>query len=397
MAGGGKMAGKLLMGKKELERFGAMERVKAGEMTLVEAAVKLGVSYRQAKRVYKRYSEKGAAGLPHGNQGRASNNRIDAAKREGALAAYREKYGDFGPTFAAEKLLENEGIAVSAETLRRWLMAEGLWRRRRKSNPHRSRRERRECFGELVQYDGSHHKWFEGRGPSCCLMNMVDDATGTTLSMLFEQETTEAAMTLLSRWIAKYGIPQALYGDRKNSFVISREPSVEEQLAGVQPRSHFQKACAKLGIEVLVAHSPQAKGRVERSHGVYQDRFMKELRLAGISGMAEANRFLEETYLPAVNAKFARPPACPQDGHAPVLGADLREIMCFEDTRVLSRDFVVSFERRLFQVLPGNRPKPRPGDKITVRVRLDKSLDLYFRDEKLSVREIDKDQRKEAA
>ena len=155
-------------------------------------------------------------------------------------------------------------------------------------------------------------------------MNMVDDATGATLSMLFEQETAEAAMTLLSCWIAKYGIPQALYGDRKNSFVIDREPTVEEQLAGVEPRSHFQKACAKLGIDVLVAHSPQAKGRVERSHAVYQDRFVKELRLAGISTIAEANRFLEETYLPKINAKFARQPGCPQDGHSPALGADLR-------------------------------------------------------------------------
>ena len=160
MAAGVRMAGKQLMGKRELARFGAMEWVKGGEMTLAEAAVRLGVSYRQAKRVYRRYREKGAEGLPHGNQGKASNNRIDAETREAALAAYRERYGDFGPTFATEKLLENEGTAVSAETLRQWLMSEGLWQRLRKSNPHRSRRE---CFGELVQYDGSHHKWFEGR------------------------------------------------------------------------------------------------------------------------------------------------------------------------------------------------------------------------------------------
>jgi hypothetical protein len=148
---------------------------------------------------------------------------------------------------------------------------------------------------------------------------------------------------------------------------------------------------------VLVADSPQAKGRVERNHGVYQDRFVKELRLAGISDIAEANRFLEETYLPAINAKFARPPVCRQDGHVPVLGVDLREIMCLEEMRVVSRDFVVSFHRRLFQILPGNRLQPRPGDKITVRVRLDKTLDLYYQGEKLSVTEIEKNQRKEAA
>jgi transposase len=290
-----KMAGKLLMGNQELTRMHVMERVQAGEITLKTAASLLRVSYRQAKRILKRYSDEGAAGLPHRNQGKASNNRIASEVQEQAITSYRQRYHDFGPTFAAEKLAEHEGIAVSGETLRQWLLAEGLWQRSRRSNPYRSRRDRRSCFGELVQFDGSHHDWFEGRRGKCCLMNMVDDARGRSLSMLFEQETTEAAMTLLSSWIRKYGIPQAAYCDRNNAFVSNREPSIQEQLAGLEPRSHFQRACDKLGIQVITARSPQAKGRVERSHGVYQDRFIKELRLAGISTIAEANRFLEET------------------------------------------------------------------------------------------------------
>ena len=148
---------------------------------------------------------------------------------------------------------------------------------------------------------------------------------------------------------------------------------------------------------MITAHSPQAKGRVERNHGVYQDRFVKELRLAGICTIAEANRFLEDVYLPEINAKFARPAACPDDAHVPLGDADLREIMCFEETRVVSRDFIISYQKRLFQILPDNRPQPRPKDKVIVRLRLDKTIDLYFRDKKLSVREINKTIKKEAA
>ena len=391
------MAGKLLMGKKELARSYVMERVRAGEMTLKAASVQLRVSYRQVRRIHTRYREEGAAGLAHRNQGKRSNNRIAEEIKERAVLAYRQRYEDFGPTFAAEKLCEHEGIRVSPETLRHWLIAEGVWRRKRRSNPYRSRRDRRECFGQLIQFDGSHHDWFEGRRGKCCLMNIVDDATGRSLSALYEQETTEAAMRVLTLWINTYGIPQAVYCDHKNAFVCNREPSVEEQLAGIEPESHFEKACGKLGIQVIAANSPQAKGRVERNHGVYQDRFVKELRLAGISSIGEANLFLEQTYLPAINAKFSHPAACSEDAHVPLGDVDLQDIMCFEERRCVSRDFVVSFQRRVFQILPDSRPLPRPGDKVTVKVRLDKTLELYFQGKKLCFQEINKTTKKEVA
>jgi transposase len=384
------------MGTKELLRGKLMERVKSGELALREAAVRLKVSRRQAKRIWARYRLQGDAGLVHGNQGKPSNRRIAEEIRRKAIEIYQSDYGDFGPTQASEKLHEQAGIRVDHETLRRWLKAEGLWSRHRSRSQYRSRRSRRERFGELVQFDGSFHPWFEGRGPEGCLMNMVDDATGKTLAILGEQETTEAAMRLLWAWIERYGIPQAAYCDKKNSFVLAKEPSIEQQLAGVQPMSPFELACSRLGIEVIVAHSPQAKGRVERSHGVYQDRFVKELRLAGIHTFEAANQFLQSTYLPAINARFAKAAAQPEDGHVPLLNKiDLRDVFCFQEQRVVSRDWVVQFERRLYQI-PAVRGRPSPGQKVVVRKWLDGSVHWYWRDKPLQVREIQLPVAKEA-
>jgi hypothetical protein len=218
---------------------------------------------------------------------------------------------------------------------------------------------------------------------------MVDDATGKTLSMLFEQETTEGAMRTLWAWIGLYGLPKALYCDKKNAFVLTREPTEDEIKRGItNPKSHFGKACEKLGIEVIAANSPQAKGRVERNHGVYQDRFVKELRLAGISTIEAANKFLLETYLPKINTKFEVAPSNSADGHAPLLGVDLREIFVFEHTRSVSNDYVVKFECAQFQILKENKTKPRPKDKVIIRIRLDGSKDIYWQGKRLKTKEI---------
>jgi hypothetical protein len=390
------MPGKLMMGRKELMRAKVMEMVKQGNLTLKEGSIQLRLSYRQAKRVYARYKEEGDAGLIHRSRDRKSNNQKSDGLRKSALEAYQSYYSDFGPTFAAEKMAERDGIVVDHETLRRWLLAEDLWKRKRRSNPYRSRRDRRERFGELVQFDGSHHDWFEGRREKCCLMNMVDDATGETLSFISEQETTVSAMTLLWLWIRTYGIPQAVYCDRKNAFVINREPTIEEQLQGIEPRSPFELACEKLGIEVIVAYSPQAKGRVERNHAVYQDRFVKELRLRKISTIESANVFLEQEYLPAINTKFAQLPKEPEDAHAPVLkNLDLADIFCFESRRAVSNDFVVQFENHLFQISKDSRLRPRPGDKVTIRKWLDNSIHIYWKNKTLLVQEINISAKKE--
>ena len=307
------------MGQKELLRGKVMELVRRGELSIKAASRELKISYRQGKRIYAAYKREGDQALIHGNVGKKSNRRIGEAVREKAVEVYREKYLDFGPTLAAEKLREVEGIGVGISTLRRWLLGEGLWQSRRQRSVYRSRRERRACFGELVEFDGSHHRWFEGRGPSCCLITMIDDATNRRLALFFEGETTAGAMRVLSLWIRKYGIPQGLYCDKKNAFVLTREPTDSELLSGItEPKSHFGRACEKLGVEVIPANSPQAKGRVERNHGVDQDRLVKELRLAGISRIEEANRFLLETYLPRRNQKFSRPAFDPADAHVPL-------------------------------------------------------------------------------
>jgi len=274
--------------------------------------------------------------------------------------------------------------------LRRWLIEDGQWQVKRNRHQYRQRRERRHRFGELVQFDGSHHGWFEDRGERCCLMNMVDDATGTTLSFLNEQETTVAAMKLLWSWIERYGIPEGVYCDRKNAFVLDREPTIDEQLAGIQPQSPFELACEKLGIAVVVAHSPQAKGRVERNHGVYQDRFVKELRLAGISTIGEANRLLEEDYLPKINAKFAKAPIDDDDAHVPLLsGQRLESVFCFEERRVVSRDYVLQFKNRLFQLRRGGKHRlPAPGTRVVAQQWLDDSIHFYHKQRELHIEEI---------
>lgn len=355
-----------------------------GKRSLAEAAEVMGVSYRQAKRILHRYREEGAAGLVHRNLGKPSGRRTDEALRHAVLKKYEEEYSDFGPTLAAEKLAERDGLPVDHETLRRWLIAEGMWKARRQRRRYRSRRDRKRRFGELVQFDGSHHEWFEDRRGKCCLMNMVDDATGTTLSFLDDQETTEGALRLLWAWIERYGVPEAVYCDRKNAFVLDREPTINEQLEGITPKSTFERACEKLGIEVIVARSPQAKGRVERNHGVYQDRFVKELRLAGIDEIGKANALLRESFLDTLNAKFAKPPIDPADAHVALLaGQRLENILCFEERRVVAEDYVVQFERRLLQIQRQKRVRlPAPRTQVIVRKWLDGSVHVFTKDNK---------------
>ncbi|GMO18351.1 MAG: ISNCY-like element ISTde1 family transposase [Treponemataceae bacterium] len=303
-----------------------MALVEAGQITVKMAGERLGVSYRQAKRIRCAYKSGGDAAMVHGNSGKTSVRKIDEKTRKNALDAYRERYWDFGPTLASEYLAEHEHISVSVETLRKWLIAEGLWVRHRKRCEHRQRRERKPHFGDMVQFDGSLHAWFEKRGVKCCLMNMVDDATGKTYAQFFEEETIDGAMRTLWRWIEQYGIPKALYCDKKNAFLLTREPTDAELLKGItKPKSYFGIACEKLGIEVIAANTPQAKGRVERNHQVYQDRFVKELRLEHISTIEEANMFLEKTYLPEINAKFEKPPLETDDGHVPLFSDSQRE------------------------------------------------------------------------
>ena len=262
------------MSKSEVRRAGVLARVEAGELLLVEAADILKLSYRQTKRIYRRYREEGESGLVHGNAGRRSHHAKSDQLRRRALDLVRKHYSGevderFGPTLAAEHLAEDHGIQVDSETLRRWMLSEGLWSRERRRKTYRKRRARRSHFGELVQMDGSFEDWLEERGPRGCLINMVDDATSKGLGHFDGEETTWAVADTLRQWVEKYGIPRALYVDWKN--VYHHAPTKRQEREGEIPESQFQTMCRKLGIELIGAGSPQAKGRVERSHGVHQD------------------------------------------------------------------------------------------------------------------------------
>lgn len=380
------------MSRAELRRAGVMARVEAGELKLVHAAALIRVSYRQVMRIWKRYGAEGAAGLKHRNAGRPSNRAKPRRFREKVLRLVGAKYGGeegerFGPTLAAEHLAADDGLAVDAETLRRWMLAAGLWSRGRKRKQHRRRRERKKHFGELVQLDGSFHEWLEKRGPKLCLMNLVDDATGTTLSQLHEQETTWAAADVLRAWVEKYGVPQALYTDWKNVYV--REPTEEELMTGEVAFTQFGWMCAGLGTRIIAASSPQAKGRVERNHGTQQDRLIKKMRLQRIGTREEANRYLRQHYLPDHNRRFRREAAEPEDYHRGSPGkAELDSIFRLEQQRRIGNDWVVRYEGRFLQIERGSRWAPA-GSQVMVSEGRDGRLRVLYRDRAVKFHEIE--------
>ena len=286
------------MSARELRRAGVLA-VSAKTLPLKAAAELMDVSYRQAKRLYQRYRASGAKGLKHRSAGRRSNRAVAPRQRTRVLALIRAKYSGrvddrFGPTLAAEHLASEDGLTVHHETLRRWMLAAGLWSRARKRTPHRRRRARMAHRGELVHLDGSFHPWFEDRGPAACLLTLVDDATGTTLGQFSAQETIWAAVAVLRLWITRYGVPRALYTDWKNVYV--RVPNAEERDTGAPPLTQFGRMCAALGIRIIPASSPQGKGRIERNHGTHQDRLVKKLRRRGVRDLVTANAFLAAEY-----------------------------------------------------------------------------------------------------
>ena len=379
--------GAIGMSRKERDRLEVLGWKERSGISLKEAAEAMGVSYRQSKRIWRRYKAHKGAGLVHLGRGRKANRGYSLEVKERVLRAYGDRYRGFGPTLASEKLQEEDGIRLDHETLRRWLIERGVWERRRKPRRHRQRRERKPCFGDLIQMDGSHHEWFEGRGPKSCLQSMVDDATGITMALMADEETTEAALELLKEWILRYGVPRALYTDRKNVYIVDRARRVEEIAAGREPLSAFGKVCRKLGIRIIAARSPQAKGRVERKHGVYQDRWVKELRLKGVDDLEGANRILGD-FTGRLNERFSKDPSSEVDHHRPVdPEASLDDIFCWEETRVLRNDWTVRYENRLYQVIRQS-PLPPAKQRITILKRMDGSLWMEYRGQGIQFTEI---------
>lgn len=358
-----------------------MEEVVGGRCTLERAAREMRVSKRQAVRIKQRYVSEGDAGLAHRSRDRVSNRRAPEAVRQAALELYRRRYADFGPTLASEKMAEHDGVRVNPETLRLWLKAARLWQGLRKAREHRKRRQRRERFGELAQIDGSEHAWFEGRAGRACLMVMVDDATGRVVLHMAAAETTQAALAVARKWVGLHGAPQALYADRKSVYFSPGDSG---------KTTEFGQVMRRLEIDLIRAHSPQAKGRVERMNGTLQDRLVKELRLRGVSTIEGANAMLDE-FAEELNARFAREALNAMDAHRMVpSGAEgLDDLFRVEHSRVVGRDNTYTFQSGRWQILeqPG---APPPGASVRVCRSLDGALSCRHGRLALEVREIAK-------
>lgn len=341
---------RVIMRVKELRRVHVIRRTMEKKLTQVKAGTLLGLTPRHIRRLLARVEQEGDQGLAHRGRGKPSNRQIAARDKAKALKLYEKRYGDFGPTLAAEKLAERHGMTISVETLRGWLLAKGVTHFQRRKRPHRAWRERRAHVGELLQLDGSHHDWFEGRGPRCVLMAYIDDASSRVFARFYEYEGTIPAMDSFMRYVQQYGIPLAIYADKHTTYQSPAPPTVDEQLAGVKPTSQFGRALGELGVELIPAHSPQAKGRVERLFKTFQDRVIKEMRLADVATLDAANQFLDG-YLPIYNRRFAVQPAQVTDLHRPrLVHRELDRILCLKTTRCLRKDFTLAHQGGLYQI-----------------------------------------------
>ena len=373
------------MNRRERDVLKVMAQVLKGQRTQAEAARLLRKSVRQVRRIQRRMEDQGDGGVVHALRGRPSNRRIDPAVRVAALAIYRRELSGFGPTLAAEKLAERQ-VVVSPRALHLWLVQEGLWHKGRRGRRHRSRRERRACLGEMVQADASDHDWLEGRGPRLVLVGIIDDATSRVLLRFYPAETTAAYMDLLWRWLEKHGRPLAWYSDRDSVFHAQLKRSGEEP---VSVPTQFSRALDELDIELILANSPQAKGRVERLWGTAQDRLVKELRLTKASTMEQANAVLEEKFMPWFNRRCVVQASGEADAHRPLgKGYDLAAILSVQEKRRVANDYTIRLDNAVYQLLPPAWPGQRGGEVI-VEKRLDGSMKVRFKGRYLAYRKIE--------
>lgn len=375
----------IVVNVRELRKLQAANKAIGKEMSQKEAARLAGVSERQMRRVIKAVRSEGAKGVVHRARGKPSNRRIDGTIKEKVMRTYEDRYRDFGPTFACEKFRELDGITISRETLRCWLMADGFLKPRRKNKVHRLWRERKEHFGEMVQMDGSDHDWLEGRGPRLTLMGYVDDATGSFTGSFYRYEGTLPAMDSLKRYIGTYGIPQSIYLDKHSTYTVNRPLTIEEELTGIEKSlTQFERAAVELGIDLISAHSPQAKGRIERSFGTHQDRLIKEMRLRGIDTIDDANAYLKE-YCARHNAKYAVPAKSKADFHVKVKKRhDLERILCIKERRRIKNDNTISFEGKLYLIEDKVDAK-----HVTVEIHTDENMVISAHNGRLRFKHIE--------
>ena len=376
----------IAMSSKERERLVVMRRVESGEMALKEAAWQMQVSLRQAIRIKQRFLKDGAEGLVHQARGMPSHRGKSAAFKNEVLSVYRARYRDFGPTLAAEKMRECEKITVGRETLRQWLMAENLWVCGAKERIHRSKRKRREMFGEMLQIDGSDHAWFEERGPKSTLMVLIDDATGKVALHMDEEETTLAALMTLQKWLKKHGVPVSLYADRRMVYFTDAFVHEPERRDDPAVFTAFMRSAHRLNITMIPAYSPEAKGRVERMNSTLQDRLVKEFRMRNISSIETANAMLDD-FADELNSRFSRPAARPTDAHRlpPQTNQEWERCLCIEELRVVQRDNTVCLHGERWQI-EKQANAPRPGARVAFRLLLTGETYWIWKEDKLQVK-----------
>lgn len=376
------------MSKKEIDRIPTIKKLCEGKTTASGAAEILCLSTRQARRLKKRFNDLGAKGLIHRSRGRTSNNKVDEDQRKKVIDIVKKKYHDFGPTLAHEKLSQNEDINFSVETLRRLMIDEGLWKskiqRKVKIYQQRQRRTRK---GELIQMDSSPHAWFEERADKCDLLLAIDDATGQIMQGFFNhQETTNAYFNLMRGYLARHGKPIAIYVD-KNSIFVSNSNKVNP----VRP-TQFTNAMNKLGIKVILANSPQAKGRVERANKTLQDRLIKEMRLLGISTIDEGNKYLTE-YITLFNRKFAIEAKDKKDAHRPLLPSeDPIKILVKKHQRTLSKNLEFQFEGGLYQIKTDRVTYAMRNAPVIITKDAKNKVRVYYKDKRLDYKVIKRSQ-----
>ena len=358
------------MSTEEMTRVKIVDQIIQGKLTVAEASELMELTERQAYRILKRYRQEGDRGLIHRLRGKASNRGRAQEIREEVLKLFKVQYRDYGPTYFAEMLIEYHRLVVDHETIRRWLFEAGLGTPYRKKRPHRRKRERRSAIGAMVQFDGSDHDWFEGRGPQCCLLHAIDDASGRTFLRFAPSENTDDVLRTMWIYCERFGIPLSLYLDRHS--VYYEENGLTE----------FGRAMQSLGVELIFAGSPQAKGRVERGNRTHQDRLVKALRREGISTIADANRYLEEHYLDEHNANFALENDLP-DIHRSSTGVDFHNTFCFQTERCVKHDYTISLDGTYIQLEASDTPLPLPRQYVTVRRWLNGSLHLFLKEQEL--------------
>ncbi len=379
----------LLMSAREREKLKVMNGLSTGKLSQRVAAEVLQLSVRHVRRLLRRYESEGDAGLVHRSRSRPSANRLSDEVRRRVVELLKGDYEGFGPTFAAEKLSVRNGIDVSRETVRKWMVEEGLWKPRRKRVRHRQWRARKSCRGELVQMDTSVHAWLEERAfGKQMLIAMIDDATSRLYARFFETDSTRTNMTIIRDYIRKYGRPVAIYADKASHFKTTRQASVDEALRELQPETQIERALRELGIDYIAANSPQAKGRIERSFGTMQDRLIKEMRLESISNIDEANHFLEKEFIPFWNSRFTEKPVSGFNAHRGKKGLDLNAILSTQDTRTVRNDYTIQLDCQSYQI---ERKSIQPGlrrSKVTVERRVDGTTRIRWKNNYLKFHRI---------